>query len=354
MASPNKPGIRTRFLIIADTHGMHYLPDTKPLQPIDVVIHCGDLTSDSQLSEYKTAIHLLSRIDAPLKLLIPGNHDYTLDTPTYQQLLRHQTPTKQQKLLHTHGRPGAARRLFTTTQHTHNLHYLDEGTHHFTLANGARLALYASPYTPEFGAPGFQYPRARPHGFDIPLAPLEADGGGDGGRASEGDDGGGGGGGVDVVITHGPPRGVRDRSWASGGQHVGSPELFAAVARARPKLHCFGHIHEGWGAEVVTWAENADRDGEGQGSPRQHGSTVLADLGSVLPLKGDGAEVVREKERRLGEYAWGKCVKTSHCAGDPLPVVKGMSTLFVNAAVAGQPVRPPWVVDIELPEEGGK
>ncbi|KAH6635884.1 metallophosphoesterase domain-containing protein [Chaetomium tenue] len=337
MASPSNmnPGIRTRFLIIADTHGMHYLPDTKPLQPIDVVIHCGDLTSDSQLAEYKTAIHLLSRINAPLKLLIPGNHDYTLDTPTYQHLLDHQPSTKPQQQGQpppTHGRPDAAHHLFTTAQHTHNIHCLSEGTHHFPLANGAHLALYASPYTPAFGgAPGFQFPREEGHDFDIPC------GGADGG------------GGVDVVITHGPPRGVRDRSWASGGRHVGSAELFAAVARARPRLHCFGHIHEGWGAEVVRWARTA---GEGGSPGRQHGSVVLADLGSVLPLKGDGAEVVRAKERRLGEYAWGKCVKTSHCAGNSLPVVKGVSTLFVNAAVAGQPVKPPWVVDMELPEEG--
>jgi len=26
-----------------------------------------------------------------------------------------------------------------------------------------------------------------------------------------------------------------------------------------------------------------------------------------------------------------------------------VNTLFVNAAVLGKPVRPPWVVDIELP-----
>ncbi|KAK3295295.1 ser/Thr protein phosphatase family protein [Chaetomium fimeti] len=337
MASPSKPGIRTRFLVIADTHGMHYLPDTKPLQPIDVVIHCGDITSDSQLSEYKTAIHLLSRIPAPLKLILPGNHDYTLDTPTYQHLL-HTHP----ELLQTHGHPNAAHHLFTAAQQHHNLHYLPEGTHRFPLPNGAHLTLYASPYTPAFGAPGFQYPRHQaPHRFAIPPD-------------------------VDVVVTHGPPRGVRDRSWAAaGGQHVGAGELFEAVERARPRVHCFGHIHEGWGAEVVRWGDGDEGGDEGEGEGdgdggrgvtglRQHGSTVVADLGSVLPLKGDGAEVVREKERRLGEYARGKCVKTSHCVGDPLPVVKGVNTLFVNAAVAGQPVRPPWVVDIELPEGRGR
>ncbi|EAQ91614.1 hypothetical protein CHGG_03549 [Chaetomium globosum CBS 148.51] len=157
MASPSNPGIRTRLLIIADTHGMHYLPDTKPLQPIDVVIHCGDLTNDSQLSEYKTALHLLSRIDAPPQAPHPRQPRlHPRHPPTYQHLLDHHQHQHQQEQS-LHGRPGATHRLFTTAQHTHNIHCLSQGTHHFPLANGAHLSLYASPYTPAFGgAPGFQ------------------------------------------------------------------------------------------------------------------------------------------------------------------------------------------------------
>jgi Icc-related predicted phosphoesterase len=337
MTSETNPGVRTRFLVIADTHGVQYLPDTKPLQPIDVLIHCGDITEDSQLPEYQTAIDLLSQIDAPLKLIIPGNHDFTLDTPTYQQLLHKSRKRRDfSKLLQSLGQPGDARRLFDNVKKQHHIHYLDEGTHRFPLPNGALLTVYASPYTPAFGTPGFQYKAQESHDFAIP------------------DD-------ADVVVTHGPPRGVLDRSWASG-VHVGSAELFAAVARAKPRLHCFGHIHEGWGAEVVSWQGGGnggcDGDGDGDGGAQRSRATshVIADLGTILPLKGDDAEVVREKERRLGEYAQGKCVKTSHCRGDALPVEKGATTLFVNAAVVGQPVRPAWVVDVELPvgEEGGR
>lgn len=76
---------------------------------------------------------------------------------------------------------------------------------------------------------------------------------------------------------------------------------------------------------------------------------MIADLGSVLPLKGDTPEVVKIKKEKLAEYQRGKCVLTSHCVGDVMPVEKGVSTLFVNAAVAGSHVRPPWVVDVELP-----
>ena len=50
---------------------------------------------------------------------------------------------------------------------------------------------------------------------------------------------------VDVLITHGPPHGVLDRS--AGGENVGCEELLAATRRIRPRLHVFGHIHQGLG-----------------------------------------------------------------------------------------------------------
>ncbi len=48
--------------------------------------------------------------------------------------------------------------------------------------------------------------------------------------------------GVEILLTHGPPMGILDRTYR--GEHVGCEELTAAVARVRPKLHVFGHIHE--------------------------------------------------------------------------------------------------------------
>ncbi|KAJ4289989.1 hypothetical protein N0V88_006790 [Collariella sp. IMI 366227] len=258
--SPETPSLRTRFLIIADTHGFQYLPDSQPLLPIDVVIHCGDITGDSRLSEYREAIQVLQGIEAPVKLIIPGNHDYTLDTPTYQQMIFKSRKRKDLHKLHQrYGDPGAARQIFEEAK-PFGIFYLDEGTHRIPLANGALLTLYATPYTPAYGTPGFQYTTKKSHDFAIPTD-------------------------ADIVISHGPPKGVLDRSW-SKSQHVGSAELFTAVAKARPKLHCFGHIHEGWGAELVTW-----RDGDEQ----QHGSTLLANLGSILPLKGDPLEVASMK-----------------------------------------------------------
>ncbi|MCU0866457.1 MAG: metallophosphoesterase, partial [Planctomycetes bacterium] len=51
--------------------------------------------------------------------------------------------------------------------------------------------------------------------------------------------------GIDVLVTHGPPAGILDRT--DQGDAVGCADLLAAVRRVRPKLHVFGHIHEAYG-----------------------------------------------------------------------------------------------------------
>jgi Icc-related predicted phosphoesterase len=50
-----------------------------------------------------------------------------------------------------------------------------------------------------------------------------------------------------VLVTHGPPMGTLDKT--ADGEKVGCEELqdrLAAMARP-PRLHVFGHIHEGYG-----------------------------------------------------------------------------------------------------------
>lgn len=50
---------------------------------------------------------------------------------------------------------------------------------------------------------------------------------------------------VDVLITHGPPAGTLDRT--SRGKQVGDRILADAVTNIRPRVHCYGHIHESYG-----------------------------------------------------------------------------------------------------------
>ena len=54
---------------------------------------------------------------------------------------------------------------------------------------------------------------------------------------------------TDILITHGPPYGILDRS-PEESEHQGCPELLAAVKRTKPKLHVFGHVHGAYGVHV--------------------------------------------------------------------------------------------------------
>jgi Icc-related predicted phosphoesterase len=61
--------------------------------------------------------------------------------------------------------------------------------------------------------------------------------------------------GTDVLITHGPPRGIGD--WLGQDGRGGCADLLTAVRRVRPLLHLFGHIHQDggfWQADGVSFA----------------------------------------------------------------------------------------------------
>lgn len=50
--------------------------------------------------------------------------------------------------------------------------------------------------------------------------------------------------GIDILMTHGPPRGQLDR--CSTGEECGCQHLKFAVQNLKPVVHLFGHIHEGY------------------------------------------------------------------------------------------------------------
>ncbi|RYP63855.1 hypothetical protein DL771_009083 [Monosporascus sp. 5C6A] len=88
--------------------------------------------------------------------------------------------------------------------------------------NGRRLRVYGSPHSPRHGTWAFQHPREED---------IWADG-----RVPAG---------IDVLITHGPPRAHLDLL------NLGCVHLLRELWRVRPRLHVFGHIHEGAGTELV-------------------------------------------------------------------------------------------------------
>ncbi|KAI9038879.1 putative metallophosphoesterase domain-containing protein [Aspergillus affinis] len=305
------PTIRTKFLVISDTHGRESSLQHLSTECADVAIHCGDLTTDSTLAEFRSSISFLSSLNTPLKLVIAGNHDFTLDTPTFQRKLALASEILDPALVKkAYGDFGYARSLFEEAM-DNGIKFLDQGTHHFTLENGASLTVYASPYTPSMspGDWGFEYSRSHGHNFEFKH--------------------------VDVVITHGPPKGIMD--YNMDRERAGCPELFAAVRRAKPRMHCFGHINEQWGAKLVTWRKGSpSREPCHFGDVDHRNSFVIERLSNLQGEKED-----EEYERFY---------RTSHCTGDEGPVKWEEQTLFVNAAIEGVDGRtqPAWVVEIEL------
>ncbi|KAM0252649.1 hypothetical protein ACHAP5_000940 [Fusarium lateritium] len=320
--------IKTRILIISDTHGSKPKlknqggPSTEdelnvkdvmrvttgwrePLPEADVALHCGDLTKRTTIPEFENTFSVLRSIRAPLKLAIAGNHDTALDDDYWINKYggSEDTLEKVKKIVKDAEQDG--------------VQYLTEGVHGFTLENGALLKVYASPWTPAYGGWAFQYEDG--HDFDIPT-------------------------GIDVAITHGPPYGICDFAGMSG-THAGCPDLLAAVARAKPKIHCFGHIHEAWGMHHVTW----DGDDIDEERSRKFGLKGLRP-NPITKKK----EVVQTTRTKLIEMSKQRAKHLDLTRGDDC-LAQGEQTLFVNAAIMSityKPIQLPWLIDVDLARAG--
>lgn len=289
--------IATRFLIISDTHNFEFDASTTTSHPLqlptpqtDVLLHCGDLTHCGGVPSFKKALKMLSSISAELKLIIPGNHDLELDKAYWDSQTDSDGAPEDPK---DHS---LALKLMTGPLATKaGVTYLHEGTHSFTLRSGATFSIYVSPYTAAFSDWAFAYAHhedrfnaphhAAPGTSSIAANPIPQD--------------------VDIVMTHGPPKGILD---ACAQGNVGCENLLQAVRRVRPRMHCFGHVHEGNGGRVIDWER----------------------------LAGDG------KGRVENTY--------------PEPFVweggRGVKTLAVNAAIMTGDNRPgnaPWLISLDLP-----
>ncbi|KAL9006210.1 MAG: hypothetical protein Q9188_001034 [Gyalolechia gomerana] len=304
---------------------MEFGPEDKPTKVADVAIHCGDLTEESRLEEFRASIRLPEDIQAPLKLVIAGNHDFTMDIPAFKKKVADVKPPLDPELVRkAYGDYGEWRQMFEEAKAA-GIVFLDEGTHQFGLDNGAALTVYASLWTPSFGDWGFRYPPDEGHEFSIAK-------------------------GVDVVITHGPPKGIMD--YSNDRKRAGCPNLFSAIARARPRLHCFGHIHEGWGAKLVTWRDHLTETPSHFTDIDNDKSIVVEKLTGLRPSKFDLPEIRQEKVEKVERFREDRCCVSSHCTRDPDPLEHDKQTLFVNAAIEGteeHPLQLPWYVEFELP-----
>jgi predicted MPP superfamily phosphohydrolase len=299
--------VPTRFMIISDTHNFQFGDAEKvqgafrqPLPKVDVLLHAGDLTGRGGLESYKGVVNMLSGIDAELKLVIGGNHDLSLDEAYWKRFMCEDDDpediAEHDNAMEIFKGPLAKEAGVT---------YLEEGINTFTLNNGAKFTIYTSPYQPEFCGWAFPYERNEDrfnlqhqsaHGVTsiatnpVPDFPS-----------------------IDIMMTHGPPKDILDWT-AHDGKTVGCENLLRAVSRGRPRLYCFGHIHESYGAKVITWKN---------------------DKGLI------GAEAIEDQSPQPNVYP----------SSSNLPIRFGKETLMVNAAIMNLQYRPtnaPWLVDLEL------
>jgi Icc-related predicted phosphoesterase len=166
------------------------------LQEADVIVHCGDISSVGHHHEVVNFLKWYSKLDQyKYKIFIAGNHDFLFEEES----------------------------LLAKMEVPQNIIYLED--------NGVEIDgihFWGSPVSKPFNNWAFNRPeeKLQQHWEAIP-------------------------GDTDVLITHTPPYSILD--WVNWNKsHEGSPTLYKEVfERIRPKIHCFGNIHGGYGKKTI-------------------------------------------------------------------------------------------------------
>ena len=159
----------------------------------DVFVHSGDISMRGEYSELKDFDAFIKHLNFKHKIVIPGNHDFCFDK-RFGHTLCH--PVENAIILINNG-------------------ITIDGT-----------SFWGSPYCPQFGTWAFMEPdnELKKYWDMIPEN-------------------------TDVLVTHAPPFGILDYSNLLLG-HAGSRTLRDRLNVVSPKIHAFGHIHEGHGMTI--------------------------------------------------------------------------------------------------------
>lgn len=187
---------KVRVVVLSDTHNMHRYVE---VPEGDILIHAGDIcqslgqrASRRAFQNRKTLTDFnawLGTLPHKHKVVIAGNHEFLCQENREE-----------------------AERILS------NAIYLQD--------SGVRLGglyFWGSPWQPEYGGWAFNLPTGAPLQKKWEQIPDH----------------------TDVLITHGPPRGILD---CNGYLECGCDDLLKAVERVKPALHVFGHIHAAAGS----------------------------------------------------------------------------------------------------------
>ena len=180
-----------RLAVTSDNHGY-------PIQipACDVFIHCGDITARGIFTEtLKFANWLAKQDQVGHSIIVPGNHDR----------LFYENPRMAQDIFSGGG----------------------AGKVDILIDRGIEIdghTFWGSPWTPPFMKWWFMAEEDKLRQYYAMIPPK-----------------------LDVLITHGPPRGVLDEI---NGEHVGSLALGEVYSGRAIKNHFFGHIHAQGGKHI--------------------------------------------------------------------------------------------------------
>jgi Icc-related predicted phosphoesterase len=190
--------MKKRITFISDTHTKHDKVNGF-LTGGDILIHAGDLTGRGYITEIENFMKWYDKINNyDTKVFIAGNHDFGFQDDN-------------QKL----------RGLLTGYK---TIDYLEDELMMVGEDYDNMVKIWGTPWQPEFHNWAFNLPRGEKLKEKWDMIPVN----------------------TDILITHGPPFGKLDYV-KYPNQNVGCEELMKRVEEIKPKIHVFGHIHEGYG-----------------------------------------------------------------------------------------------------------
>lgn len=181
---------------ISDTH--RYEHDVT-IEECDLLIHSGDIdarTLDDVIRFYRW----FKSLKAKYKIFVPGNHDFFFEKNM---------------------------NLCKETFKDANITVLNNES-----VKVDHLKIWGSPITPTFFNWAFMADRGDEIKQFWDMIPED----------------------TDILITHGPPSGIFD--YVSRGGNVGCFDLLKTIEKIKPKIHAFGHIHEGYGQLEQIWNDD--------------------------------------------------------------------------------------------------
>ncbi|OBT43776.1 hypothetical protein VE00_06255 [Pseudogymnoascus sp. WSF 3629] len=191
------------IVCISDTH------TTQPeLQDGDLLVRAGDLSQNGSFNEIQAQLDWLNAQPHKHKVVIGGNHDLLLD-PVFVDGFPERI----------FERPGSSR----SDLRWGSIIYPQDSSVELQFHNGRKLKVYGAPSTQQFGNWAFQYPPIR----DVWTGVVPPD--------------------TDILLPHGPPK------WHLDANALGNEYLLKELRRTKLPLVVFGHIHAGYGHDVVAF-----------------------------------------------------------------------------------------------------